>query len=48
MKSLIYVEGSTRTGSSFDNGYDGTLYKFNKGIRSLSILLKELEIVSKV
>ena len=44
----MYDDGSTRTGSSFVSGYDGTLSKLRRGIRSRSILLNEFEMVSNV
>ena len=41
-------EGSCNTGFYFSIGYEGMLYKFSNGIKSLYILLKLLEIIYKV
>ena len=48
MNSKMKLEGCSKTWSSLLIGYEGMLSKFNKGMRSLSILLKLWEIVSKV
>jgi len=40
--------GYEMTGSSLVIGYEGTVSRLSKGIKSLSILLNELDMTSKV